>query len=73
MNTLDAILIIIGLTYGVFLIICTFVSNRFTEALRLDALFMPRPTPGSRKLNLLFGLAAIGYYGYSLLKALHII
>lgn len=73
MNTLDAVLTTFGLVYGVFLIICAFVSNRLTDALRLDALFIPRPTPQTRLLNIVFGLAALGYYGYSLLKALHFI
>lgn len=72
MGTLDVVLTVIGLVYGAFLIICTFVSNRLTEALRIDALFMPKPTPATRFLNLAAGLAAIGYYGYTALKSLRL-
>lgn len=73
MSTLETGLTIFGMIYGGFLIICAFVSNRLTDALRLDALFIPRPTPQTRLLNAVFGMAALGYYGYSLLKVFHFI
>lgn len=73
MSTLEWTLSFIGIGYGIFLIYATFVSNRITEAFRLDALISPRPTPQSRWLNLPIGLAALGYYGYGLLKSLNMI
>ena len=53
--------------YGLVLTAVPFVRNRFTEALRIDALLMPRPTEATRLLNLAAGLLLAGYNGYSLL------
>lgn len=73
MDVLHWALKVIGLGYGIFLIYATFVSNRITELFRIDALINPKPSPATRWLNLLIGLAALGYYGYETLKALNII
>jgi len=55
-----------GIVYGVVLVSAVFLRNGFTEALRIDALFMPNPTESTRPLNLVIGLALIAYNGYSL-------
>ena len=56
-----------GIVYGVVLVSAVFFRNNFTEALRIDALFMPKPTEATRPLNLVIGLALIAYNGYSLI------
>ncbi len=63
---LDAILTVIGVIYGVLLIFSVFMRNRFTEAMRIDALLMPNPTQNTRILNLIAGLLILGYMIYSL-------
>ena len=56
-----------GIAYGAVLVSVVLFRNRFTEALRIDALMVPRPTDATRMLNPLIGLLLIGYDVYSLL------
>lgn len=66
-NNIDLFLTLFGIIYGAFLIVATFVSNKVTEALRIDALLRPQPTEATRKVNLVVGLALIGYNIYTLI------
>ncbi len=68
MKNLDTIITVVGIIYGTLLILVTFVSNRITEAIRIDALFMSKPSETTRPLNLVAGLFIAGYGIYSLLK-----
>jgi hypothetical protein len=68
MKNLDMIITLIGIMYGVLLILVAFIRNRMTEAVRIDALFMSKPSEATRQLNLAAGLFAVGYGIYSLLK-----
>jgi Na+-transporting NADH:ubiquinone oxidoreductase subunit NqrD len=65
---LDLIVTIGGIVYGVVLVSVAFFRNRFTEALRVDALFLPRPTEATRMLNPGIGLLLLAYNAYSLLR-----
>lgn len=67
-DKMDMIVTLLGVCYGAVLILTTFVSNRFTEAVRIDALFMPKPSEATRPLNLVAGILVAGYSIYSLLK-----
>lgn len=67
MVNLDTIVTAIGIIYGSILILATFYSNKVTEAFRIDALLMPKPTESSRPLNLVAGLLVSGYSIYLLL------
>lgn len=66
MNNLDTIVNAVGITYGLILILATFVRAKFTEAMRIDALVMPQPTESTRPVNLIAGLLIAGYGAYSL-------
>lgn len=66
--TLDTALKIGGAAYGAALMASAFVSNRVTETLRLDRFIFPRPSEKTRRINLVFGLIAAGYYVYSLIS-----
>jgi len=59
---------LLGIAYGAVLIWTAFVSNRFTEAIRIDNLFMSRPSEATRPLNLAAGIVIAGYSLYSLFK-----
>jgi len=63
---LDLIVTTGGIVYGVVLVSVVFFRNGFTEALRIDALLVPKPTDTTRPLNLVIGLVLIAYNGYSL-------
>lgn len=67
MKNMDSIVLVVGIIYGLVLILTTFVRNRLTESMRVDALFMPHPTDSTRPLNLVVGLLVAGYGIYSLL------
>lgn len=54
--------------YGAALIWTMFVRNKVTEALRLDKLFIPNASEGTRPLNLGFGILALGYNIYALFR-----
>ena len=65
---LDQIVTIGGIVYGVVLVSVVFFRNRFTEALRIDALIVPKPTDATRMINLGIGLLLVGYNGYALFR-----
>ena len=64
---MDTIVNVIGIIYGLILILAAFVRNKALEAMRVDALFIPHPTDGTRPVNLIVGLLVAGYGIYSLL------
>lgn len=66
MNHPDILVNAIGILYGALLISAVFVRNRFTEAMRIDALFMKECTESSRPLNLPAGLLIAGYAIHSI-------
>ena len=66
MNSMDTIVTVVGIIYGLVLILATFVRNNAIESLRIDALFIPQPTESTRPLNLVVGLLVAGYGIYSL-------
>ena len=59
---------ILGIVYGIVLILAAFVNSRMLEAMRLDTLLIPNPSVQTRPVNLVFGLLIAGYAIYSLLK-----
>lgn len=65
MGSMDFELTIAGIAYGVLLIVATFVNNKVIESFRLDVIFMKHPTPATRIVNLVAGLAIIGYNVYT--------
>ncbi len=67
MVMLDLIITVGGIAYGTLLVVAAFVRNRFTEAIRIDALVLPNPTDATRMLNLVIGALLIGYEAYSLI------
>ena len=70
MGHFDTIITITGFVYGFLLILAAFVSNKVTEAFRIDALFLPKPTEATRKINFIAGAAIIAYNIYSLSSSL---
>lgn len=66
MKNLDTIVTVGGIIYGCVLILATFVRHKVTEAMRIDALFIPQPTDSTRPLNLVIGLLVAGYSIYTL-------
>lgn len=58
-----------GVVYGLLLMVGTFVRTPVTEALRIDALFIPQAGEKSRPLNFIFGLLIAGYGAWSLFRA----
>ena len=64
---MDAIVNIIGIIYGLILILTVFVRNRVIESMRVDALFIAEASEKTRPVNLLVGLLVAGYAIYSLL------
>ena len=55
-----------AIVYGIVLILAAFVRTPATEALRIDALFIPQAGEKTRPLNLVLGLAIAGYGAWSL-------
>jgi hypothetical protein len=68
MNHPDVFVNLLGILYGAMLITATFVRTSFTEAMRIDALFVKEYTEKTRPVNLLVGLLVAGYAIYSLLS-----
>jgi hypothetical protein len=64
---MDTIVNVIGIIYGIILILAAFVRNKVMESMRVDALFMPQPTETTRPVNLVVGILVAGYGIYSLL------
>jgi hypothetical protein len=58
-----------AIVYGALLMLGTFVRTPLTEALRIDALFIPQAGDKTRPLNLVLGLLIAGYGAWSLLGA----
>jgi hypothetical protein len=56
-----------AVAYGLVLVVAAFVRTPLTEALRVDALFLPQAGEKTRPLNLVLGLAVAGYGAWSLL------
>lgn len=65
---MDTIVNVIGIIYGIILILAAFVRNRVMESMRVDALFIPQPTENTRPVNLVVGILVAGYGIYSLLS-----
>ncbi len=63
---MDIIINIIGILYGITLILAAFVNGQLLDAMRLDTLFLPNPSGQTRPVNLVFGLLIAGYATYSL-------
>ena len=68
MNHPDTLVNAIGVLYGAILILASFVRSGFTEAMRIDALFMKECTEQTRLLNLLAGVLVAGYSIYAWLS-----
>ena len=64
---MDTIVNLIGIIYGLVLILAAFVRIRVLESMRVDVLFMPQPTEKTIPVNLVVGLLVAGYAIYSLL------
>ena len=64
---MDTLVNAVGILYGLALVLAAFARNRITEALRVDALFIPQFSEKTRPINLLVGLLIAGYSAYSLL------
>ncbi|MBX3637998.1 MAG: hypothetical protein KF683_21715 [Rubrivivax sp.] len=58
-----------AVAYGAVLVLGFFVRMPLTEALRIDALFIPQAGEKSRPLNLVLGLLFAGYGAWSLWSA----
>lgn len=67
MQNMDTIVTVVGVIYGLVLIMVTFVRNRALESMRIDALVIPQPTESTRPVNLIAGILIAGYGIYSLL------
>lgn len=57
----DVLVNVLGILYGAVLVAAAFVRSNFTEAFRIDALFIKEYTENTRPLNLLVGLLIAGY------------
>lgn len=56
-----------AIAYGIALLLASFTRLPVTEALRIDALFLPQAGERTRPLNAVVGLLVGGYGGWSLL------
>lgn len=63
---MDQMIHVGAIAYGVLLMLGLFVRTPVTEALRIDAMFIPQAGDASRPLNLLLGLLIAGYGAWSL-------
>jgi len=68
LETIQFAFIVGGIIYGIILIVGMFVRTKFTELVRLDSVFMPKPSESTRIINLVFGILILGYNTYELLK-----
>jgi hypothetical protein len=55
-----------AIVYGLLLIAGTLVRTKLTEALRIDALFIPQAGDKTRPMNMVLGLLIAGYGAWSL-------
>ncbi|MBI5599780.1 MAG: hypothetical protein HY890_08620 [Deltaproteobacteria bacterium] len=67
--TIDTFVTLIGVAYGVVLILSSFMQNRIVAAFRIDTFLMSKPTPATAKINIPFGLFILIYSVYSLYKS----
>lgn len=67
MSNPNTLINVLGIAYGLVLILAAFVDNKFLSAMRIDSLFMKGASQQTRPLNLLFGALVIGYAVYSLM------
>ncbi|MBI5921382.1 MAG: hypothetical protein HY847_06985 [Betaproteobacteria bacterium] len=67
MKNPDLLVNAIGIVYGLLLIYAAFFESKFTEALRIDVLFMKDASPRTRPANLIVGVLVAGYATYALL------
>ena len=58
-----------AIAYGLLLVASVFVRTALTEALRIDALFIPGASDKTRPINLILGLLIAGYGAWSLWTA----
>ncbi|MBM3386624.1 MAG: hypothetical protein FJY36_03010 [Betaproteobacteria bacterium] len=63
---MDQMIHVGAIAYGALLMLGLFVRTPLTEALRIDAMFIPQAGDASRPLNLLLGLLIAGYGAWSL-------
>ncbi|MCC6472611.1 MAG: hypothetical protein IT514_02600 [Burkholderiales bacterium] len=56
-----------GIAYGLLLMAIPFVRSGITEALRIDALLLPKAGESTRALNFVAGAALAGYNAWALL------
>lgn len=63
---MDIAVNVIGIIYGLVLILTAFVRNKALEPMRVDALFMLQPNEKTRPVNLVFGILVAGYGIYSM-------
>jgi hypothetical protein len=66
MPTMDTLVNAGAIAYGSVLVLAAFVRHPLTEALRIDALFIPQADDRTRPLNLVLGLLFAGYGAWSL-------
>jgi len=64
---MDTTVNVIGIIYGIVLILGAFVRGTILESMRVDVLFMPHPTEKTRPVNLIVGSLVAGYALYSLM------
>lgn len=67
MGSQELVLTLAGIAYGVVLIAATFINNKVLGAFRLDTMFMRNPPAAAKGVNLVVGLAIIGYNIYTLI------
>lgn len=67
MSNSDILVNLLAILYGSFLIVTTFVSNRMTESMRIDALFIRDYSERTRPINLVVGVMVAGYAAFALL------
>jgi hypothetical protein len=65
---LDMIVTVGGIAYGTLLVSVVFFRNRVTEAMRIDALMVPKLTDATRMINPVIGILLIAYNAHSLLQ-----
>lgn len=68
MQNINTIVTVVGIIYGLVLILVTFVRIKLIEPMRIDALVVPQPTESTRPVNLVAGILIAGYGIYSLLS-----
>jgi hypothetical protein len=59
---------VVAIVYGLVLMAAVFLRAPLTEAMRIDALFLPNADERTRALNLPLGLLIAGYAAWSLIK-----